>query len=1461
MKLWHAVAAILTFMPPAFAAEADEDGTATAPSFHIDFGKGFIPLKGPPPAITAEKGVSFSLDVARPFVRLSSVLFPTKKPVASYKAHGIVPSAQGTISFDLRLPANRPPAKDTRFIPPIISLSGTGGGTWTFKAADVAYREAEDLFEEAPDANLLSAVNMEADEAMDKEALAEKPSAVLCCEIDVNPFAIGQAKAAVPAKMEVFKRGEWHRIIWTWNSVNSTIYIDGKPSGSAQTLSRLQPIKNQEAIFNIHDVEADISNLMIYPRYIEEAQLNATGSDNPAVSTPPFRISADWAFTTGRTVVFADVAGLKDCVSVEFTCKDPNSDKPLKTARMTSFPDGVGEMLVPVMEPSSFPPGTYRYEAVALDKDGKELARAKTADWTAEKKDWQWLGSRAGLEKKVKIIPPFTPIEVKDAVISTLMRKHSLDKTGMFKSIEAAGGELLAAPVTMDVTVGGKTLDFSGGAGLGKIENKEDEADWTAESETPEGHRLRVAGHMEYDGMARFDLTLEPKGKLPADNIVLKIPYRPEIVRLAHTKQTWCFHFVEIVKNKSGGYESKPINWNTYAPKDRIRRTGVVYDSDDIGYVAPVRYPFAPFMHVGNYHRGLFWFVENDKGWIHDLGKIPPVELVCTGQEKYLRINLVAKTSEISAPLNFRFYLLANPYKPLPPDWRTWIIARQDQDDDIAKNTKHRFWYHWSEYAASYFPYPGINEPGKPVDPKKLKTATKHERAGGTTYESWIGKFKDDPLYHIPFINFAYPGGFPSWDKENLILANVSPMNWTMHNNNATITYMAYWLDRCAKEVGIKGCYIDVPYQDPFSYNILAGDTPYLEEDGSRAIGYRFIEGRNYFRRLKQVFADMGIDYSIWGHTTNFKAPFYTFADISMDGEHPQIWCKEFDNYHIYYNPEMSRGYLAGQQFGYVGSMMFHSATNPDGSKDPSAYPKMYRKSRSYLAVTLPYGVLPQTNGISDELHRINNIRYAFGIFDSGLKELTLDEEAQWLGGATFAPDGLRCSGDLNLAKNRALLYVSNTDGVNDRYELSGGFKGLALGKPHAHAWNAETGVSLLVDGKTILETRPLDFSAIWVQGRDQPQKSRPIGALLGVSFDNGPEPDFGGGITPPENVESAKFAPCKSGQALTEGEIGYPVVPDWAAGTLEFDLLIDPAQAKPTRLLALKQHLDLELKYDLKDKKPGLRIRTVELKADYKIYDHLFRTPREPLPTNMLELFVPLEASADKTWRHVTLVWRSGNYDLYLDGSPAGSLSAPAAPKLRSTKSLPAGITVCAAAGIALDSLIAYDWPMAPEFVKGAAARNFFAPIPRPTPSESFPVWIYGDSPDKCMIGVNLANCAYRSRTNLIKFTMTDKKKPDSELGNAELVPWMGSGAGVVKLAPPPVKAVPADGGGTGKDDEMSELLDEMKADENAVRAVVKVELIHKRLDEKQTNWISEPIASRSFDFDFKPGRTKFEH
>ena len=1368
-----AVSVITYFcLSPLIAEFQAEPGEAL--SLHLNFSEGLKSQVGP----AARNTPPATFKVGKTDDRVSATARDDAESlvVADWPALKLFSNAQGAISFWAKTTLKQPEEKPS-FIP-VARLSDTAGGSFLISfhegmpSPKMNANVAGD--DELPELGQQALSLKEETTKPDKEDLvdelenAKKPIGSFQCRMESELFSFGMPGPGL-GSIPVFEtsKEQWHHVVVSWRSVHCEIYIDGKKRGGDKWLSRMQPFTSKEARLELYvSPNSQIADLRVYKRAFGAELAAALAKANTEEYLPPLpqaRVWVDWGRLTGRAVVFVD-AGSLPATSAELKCMEAKTGRVMGKHTLEGIPNGLGEAALAVMDRQHFPDGEYRFEATLLDKAGNEIIQATSESWRADPLDdnyKKFIGSRAGLDKKVEIIPPFTAIEIEGDVVKTVLRDHTLHPTGFFKSIlahnsaepDGASEELLDGPVRLYIHSDGEPISFEAGERSLKTTNRQTEADWTATTTNPQGHTLQVHGHVEYDGVTRFEVTFSPSQVLEIDSVELRIPIRHEVLKLMHSVGSGFIHrFLKVWDDGQGKYLSSQLSWSHGGASKPHRSDGVIFDAYFNHNLDDNPWKFASFLHVGNYYRGLSWFADNDQGWVHDRENVPNMEVVARGNERYIRLNIVAKKTQLSAPLKFRFYLLANPFKPMPKDWRSWMIG--DYKGPLSKS-KHRFWWHWGEYASGFRPYPGGELAGK--------------------YEDWLGRFKNDETVHAPFINFGTPGGSGMFIEEGKVL----PYSWKTHNNRPVNDYIAYWMDRCVREIGIKGVYVDEPYSEPNSWNVLAGDAPYIAPDGTRRPGTRWMEGRQYFRRLKQVFADHHIPQSVWVHTSHWKGmPYFTFIDISMDGEFPSIWVKSFDDYHIFYpHPEFQRGYESGIPYGFVGSQMLNANFNP------RTFPQNWKSSRTYLAITLPFSVVAQNTNIPDELYRIHEIYNAFDIYDEDLGELPYFDRGSWLPETTINSD-LHLGGTINRKRHEALLFAMSK-GDELHHAIGGGFKTLLLGKTHNHAWNAETGVSLSVDNETYIEQQFIsDVTSVLVRGADTPQKSRPKGVLMGVSFDAGFEPDFGAGIVPP-TIRRAAESPANSSSKGTEvlainagsSAAGYPVVPSWVEGSVEFDLKIERVEAKPIRLISLKHHLDTELSAVSTREGHGLRLVTRELPP---ATDTNYASGKlDPLETT-LNVNFPVSNS----WTRIAMTWRAGQYKLYINGKLAGQLSAPAAPRLRSAKAMVPGIWVgdtnaTGRASATLDSLLVYEWALDKESVAAYKSRAALQPAPIPESSTSFPVWLWGkegQSPTEFSYAVHFHRLPDWQQVHTVSFQLFKKTDMKNPIAKERASPWLGT-------------------------------------------------------------------------------------
>ncbi|MCL1857200.1 MAG: DUF6067 family protein, partial [Kiritimatiellaeota bacterium] len=300
--------------------------------------------------------------------------------------------------------------------------------------------------------------------------------------------------------------------------------------------------------------------------------------------------------------------------------------------------------------------GRYRLDLYAITGDEEADAVPVKSAVFEHRTDFAWLGNDIG--KSDVVIPPFTPMVVKGDIIETVLRSHKMGAFGLWDQVTAAGEDILASPMRLEVKSGGETFTAEGVGGVASAKEHEvvTEAEWTAGPV-----KGRVHGVMEYDGCLRMDVTLEgimpttlnPQFSAPlvsVDAVDLVIPLRNDQASLMHA----CGDGLRI---NYGGFvpEGEGEVWSS------IRASR----SDLLG-------TFLPYLWVGNDDRGFCWFAASDKGWVLDLtNKTPALALERDGETLTLRVRLVQKSVALAGTKRtISFGMMATPAKPMPEGWR-----------------------------------------------------------------------------------------------------------------------------------------------------------------------------------------------------------------------------------------------------------------------------------------------------------------------------------------------------------------------------------------------------------------------------------------------------------------------------------------------------------------------------------------------------------------------------------------------------------------------------------------------------------------------------------------------------------------------------------------------------------------------------------------------------------------------
>jgi len=266
-----------------------------------------------------------------------------------------------------------------------------------------------------------------------------------------------------------------------------------------------------------------------------------------------------------------------------------------------------------------------------------------------ERKVFEWEHNDLG--KSHLVIPPFTPIEVKGNVVSTVLRDHKIGRAGAWDQVSSLERPLLKGPMRWRVEAGGERLELV--PGTLSVEEEKPHRAVTSGFFSAGPLRANVRTEWDYDGMAKVFLTLEAAPGESIARLSLEIPLDDAQMGYMHACGDGLRH-----------------NFAGRTPEGE----GAIWDSSQANKVDIVG-TFYPYLWVGGGDRGLAWFADSDRGWSLD-DETPTVQLERSGDVLTMRINFITRPTELDAQREIVFGLQATPAKPMPEqpvNWRRWI--------------------------------------------------------------------------------------------------------------------------------------------------------------------------------------------------------------------------------------------------------------------------------------------------------------------------------------------------------------------------------------------------------------------------------------------------------------------------------------------------------------------------------------------------------------------------------------------------------------------------------------------------------------------------------------------------------------------------------------------------------------------------------------------------------------------
>ena len=564
---------------------------------------------------------------------------------------------------------------------------------------------------------------------------------------------------------------------------------------------------------------------------------------------PAFRVDAVPAYLQGFVELRYDasrVASASGPAVLDVSLRGPDDATPLRERRVELDPDGPkrGALRLSLADCG---PGKYDVRALLLDKNGETIAQG--TDDLALPKPPEWVGHDLGLEPKVP--GPWTPVELEGTTVRCWGRTYEFGRSLFPKQIITRGEPLLAAPIDLELRTADGAIDTASGTMvLKRLDDATVEGVWKA-GRGP----LTLEGRIElqFDGFARFDLTLVPEDAVTIQRMALSIPMLPRRVRDAKglikcpPEQPHNVH-ASFYPEASGPFRYRD-NW--------------IYDPG--GWAWTDRFVY--YVWVGDDWRGLTYTTDSDEHWHTDT-----YLTVDKAQDAArLTFTVIDRPTKVAGPVTYRFGLQATPLKPLPKKGRRWHVGYRGRPEQL---DPHGADARLIEAVTSYGNLRWVGYP-EPRDHAAERIAGFHERG-----------VKVVPDY----FNQAVAGESPEfrtfgreWEKipgKNHKTSNRGTFRGVCHVSSYADFYL-HGIERLQR-FGFDGIYQDVS-NIPLCENGLHG-CGYTDAEGRRHPTYGVFASRLMYKRQYTIIKNHDPDAVVFHHGI-VPSPILAYVDVCTEGE------------------------------------------------------------------------------------------------------------------------------------------------------------------------------------------------------------------------------------------------------------------------------------------------------------------------------------------------------------------------------------------------------------------------------------------------------------------------------------------------------------------------------------------------------------------------------------------------
>ena len=649
-------------------------------------------------------------------------------------------------------------------------------------------------------------------------------------------ISVGKRKVIARTPTNQWRPGQWHKIDATWDAQRMRLYVDSVMESETTIPDDFVLPQRNDGFISITPIqfwksfcspddrtivdEVKVHGRVLTPAEIRRDYVRLAGQLAQGEAKPVDMICRTDSHA-GVVRVQLDAFGMGKSAGTTLSaqvCLEDSAGKAI-VRRSAAMGNATASIALPC---DTLPPGKYKVVAVVSSQGGR---RTETVSAAIERPATPW---QKPMPQYEHVVPdPWSPVEGDERRVDVWGRTYEFDAGPLPRAIASQGEAVLARPIRLGIDVGNGTENPKWQAA--SVSDKHPDA----LVRSGRGHvgdlALTYSTRVEFDGMLRCDLDLDPQRKLRIDALRLDLPIAAAHGRFVHTHrlQPW---------------------------------QGETMDMD-----------FHECLWLTGYHLGLCWFAESDANWVHPPGA-KPIHIRRGRSGTTLTVHFISSPVEIRQPVRYTFGIQATPVRKLPANWRSLNLGGYGK---IRGSTAQTTAWGGGCLKMSAYLEPWREDIMRRVCKKYRDMGSPSLPYSTPTYMSDHNPIFD--FYHMAWRNTSGHKyvGYKHRDGFKYSMVAICPAS-------DYSKLMAYWVENLSRDYDIGGIYFDCCSPDRCT-NTRHGC------GGTDAFGKRFQTNPIFGLRrvLKQVYTILhGRGKILINHAhSRFYPPCHAFSDYWYPGE------------------------------------------------------------------------------------------------------------------------------------------------------------------------------------------------------------------------------------------------------------------------------------------------------------------------------------------------------------------------------------------------------------------------------------------------------------------------------------------------------------------------------------------------------------------------------------------------